>query len=246
MSPFQASVSTDVFEGVSKHHLPSLKSTSHEPAIVPISMYLLTFAEAQRKSMIPILSVLLPSFFDHFCMISKKSWTINCLITSLALYFHVTGFMLSLLRVQGFRTHWRSEAAQTQKLWQSLEYYICNSIYNLYHIKDQKYLISKISNKLQCLNVSLQFSVTHFWEMLTMEQRTNLQVGSRIPVIMTGMLNFRQWKRTATIKKSVHQLKAELLFFWWWSYYYLLIPYQTDTCKQNSNAPYKTFSLSFS
>lgn len=74
LSPFEASVSTDVYEEVSEHHLLSLKSTSHGPAIVPISTYWLTSAEAQRKSLIPILSVSYSHlFFDHFCMISKKS-----------------------------------------------------------------------------------------------------------------------------------------------------------------------------
>lgn len=192
MSPFEASVSTDVYEEVSEHHLLSLKSTSHGPAIVPISTYLLTSAEAQRKSLIPILSVSYSHLFlTIFAWSAKKAWNINYLITSLALYFHLTGFMLSLLRVQGFRPHRQSEAALTQKLWQSLEYYICNSIYNLYHIKDQRFLISKVSKKLQCLNMSLQFSVTHFWEMLMMEKRRSLQVESRISIIMTGMLNFR-------------------------------------------------------
>ena len=150
------------------------------------------FCRSSKKKHDPCFeSVLFLSFFDCFCMISKKAWTINYLITSLALYFHLTGFMLSLLRVQGFRPHWWSEAAQTQKLWLSLEYYICNSIYNLYHIKDQRFLKSKVSNKLQRLNVSLQFLMTHFWEMTMMEKRTSLQVESRISIIMTGMLNFR-------------------------------------------------------
>lgn len=67
---------------------------------------------------------------------------------SLALYFHLRGFMLSLFRVQGFRPHSWSEAVQAQEFWQSLEYYIYNSIYNLYHIMDQRLLISKVSNKL--------------------------------------------------------------------------------------------------
>lgn len=115
------------------------------------------------RSMIAILRVSYSHLFlIIFAWSAKQVWSISYLITSLALYFHLTGFMLSLLRIQGLRPHWWSEAVQ--KLWQFLEYYIWDSIYNLYHIKDQRFLISKVSSQLQRLNVSLQFSMTHFWE----------------------------------------------------------------------------------
>lgn len=127
LSPSEATVRAGIFKDISKYHLFSLKSASHGQAVVPVSMYLLTFAEVL-------------SFFDHICMISKNVWTINYLITSIGLYFHLMGFVLSLLRVQGFRPHWWSEVEQTHKLS------FLNSTFAILYII---YITSRIRGSLQ-------------------------------------------------------------------------------------------------